>query len=325
MKSRSVERWVREHLERHPARANSLIITLYGDLIAPHGGRVWLGSLIRLVEVFGISERLVRTSVYRLAQEHWLCAQQHGRRSDYSITPAGRRRFESADRRIYFGPDKHWAGQWLLVVLPASLASDRREALRKELTWAGYGSLAGGVYAHPTPDREALDDILQASGTREQVVTMQAAHDGASGGKALAQLVHGCWNLDALAASYDEFSRGFDPVLRALQRAPEIDPEQAFVVQMLLMHGFRRTLLNDPQLPGQLLPEGWSGRVARDLCRDIYRLTCGGAQTHLRALCQTADGPLPAAASYFHQRFGGLPGVPASQAAAPATAAAIDV
>ncbi len=321
MKSRAVDLWIQEHLQRQPVRAKSLIVTVFGDLVAPHGGRLWLGSLIRLVEAFGISERLVRTSVFRLAQEQWLSAQQHGRRSDYSITAAGRRRFERADRRIYFGPDEHWAGQWLLVVLPASLASERREALRKELSWAGYGSLASGVCAHPTPDREALEDILQASGVRDQVVTMQAAHDGANGSQALLHLVHACWNLQALAAEYDEFRRGFEPVLRALQGAPEVDPEQAFAVQTLLMHGFRRTLLDDPQLPGQLLPADWSGRAARSLCRDIYRLTCSGAQQHLRAVCQTADGPLPAAAPYFHQRFGGLPAAAADRSAA-ATATA---
>jgi phenylacetic acid degradation operon negative regulatory protein len=42
------------------------------------------------------------------------------------------------------------------------------------------------------------------------------------------------------------------------------------------------------------------------LCRDIYGLTWLHAQRHLTTVCETASGPLPPAASYFHERFGGL-------------------
>jgi phenylacetic acid degradation operon negative regulatory protein len=49
-----------------PPPARSLLVTVFGDSVAPHGGRAWLGSLIGLLAPFGISERLVRTSVYRL-------------------------------------------------------------------------------------------------------------------------------------------------------------------------------------------------------------------------------------------------------------------
>ncbi len=60
----------------NPPRAKSLVMTLFGDVITPHGGEVWLGSLIELLAPFGISDRLVRTSVYRLAEEGWLDAER---------------------------------------------------------------------------------------------------------------------------------------------------------------------------------------------------------------------------------------------------------
>ena len=34
-------------------RAKSLIITVYGDAVLPHGGSLWLGSLIELMGLFG--------------------------------------------------------------------------------------------------------------------------------------------------------------------------------------------------------------------------------------------------------------------------------
>lgn len=308
LKTRTVERWIRRHLEQYPARAGSLIVTVYGDFIAPHGGTVWLGSLIRLVAPLGLNERVVRTCVYRLSQENWLKAETEGRRSHYRLTPSGRRRFESAWRRIYFRPEDTWSGEWQLVFLPAGLTGARRDALRKELVWSGYGALAPGVLAHPSADHVALRDILHETGTHDHVVTMKALSSESSEGKPLKALVHGCWNLATIAARYRDFIDGFRPVLHAMQAASTLDAEHCFLVQTLLMHAFRRTLLNDPQLPARLLPADWSGRTARQLCEDIYRITCGPAQAHLLANCQTADGPLPAAAPYFYERFGGLEG-----------------
>ncbi len=306
MKSRHLSQWISKYLEQHPTRANSLIITIYGDFIAPHGGTVWLGGFIRLVEPLGLNERMVRTSVYRLSQEKWLVSEQIGRRSYYSLTTSGRRRFEHAYRRIYFAPQDSWGGEWQLVLIPGSLAGAARDQLRKELTWAGYGALASGILAHPSADSEALLDILQESGAHDKVVAMRASNISALTSKPLQELVRECWNLDVLAAKYDGFIERFRPVLRALRATIELDPEQCFLVQTLLMHDFRRALLHDPQLPTQLLPTNWSGGVARQLCRDVYRITWPHAQRHLLTVCETASGPLPPAAAYFHERFDGL-------------------
>ena len=60
-------------------RAKSLIMTVWGDAIAPHGGTVWLGSLIRLLAPLGLNERLVRTGVLRLVRDGWLAAEPLGR------------------------------------------------------------------------------------------------------------------------------------------------------------------------------------------------------------------------------------------------------
>ncbi|MBK7765679.1 MAG: phenylacetic acid degradation operon negative regulatory protein PaaX [Sulfuritalea sp.] len=313
MKSRFVSQWIKDFLDQHATRANSLIITIYGDFIAAHGGTVWLGSFIRLVKPLGLNERMVRTSVYRLSQEKWLVSEQLGRKSYYSLTTSGRRRFEHAYRRIYFAPQDTWAGEWQLVMIPASLVGAQRDALRKELAWTGYGALASGILAHPSGDTDALLDILQETGAHDKVVAMKAANIGALTSKPLQELVHECWNLDTLAAKYLDFIELFRPVLRTLRAAGDLDPEQCFLVQTLLMHGFRRVLLHDPQLPSQLLPGNWSGGVARQLCRDLYRITYPLAQQHLLSVCETANGPLPPAAAYFYERFGGLdaPATPA--------------
>ena len=68
-------------------QAGSLIISVFGDAVLPRGSRIWLGSLIRLLEPLELNERLGRTSVFRLAKEEWLRTEPSGRRADYLLTP----------------------------------------------------------------------------------------------------------------------------------------------------------------------------------------------------------------------------------------------
>jgi phenylacetic acid degradation operon negative regulatory protein len=94
--------------------------------------------------------------------------------------------------------------------------------------------------------------------------------------------------------------------LHALRSPGVATPEHAFVVRTLLIHEYRRVMLRDPQLPAELLPHGWPGAAARTLTRNMYALTQQAAEEHLRATMDTPDGPLPAAAPYFRERFGGI-------------------
>jgi len=307
MKNRFVSQWIVDFLRVRPVRANSLIITIYGDMIAPHGGSVWLGSFINLVKPLGINDRLVRTSVFRLSRDSWLESEHIGRCSYYGLTATGRRRFEHAYRRIYFQPKVLWEGDWLLVLTAgSSLTPEQRDEVRKEFQWEGFGLVAPGVLAHPSANIEPLRDILQSNGVQDSVVVLRAKNVGALVNKPTRELVRDCWNLELVSQDYRRFLDRFRPLLKALRNARELDPEQCFVVRTLLMHEYRRTLLRDPQLPEQLLPHDWPGNAARLLCRDLYVITQQDAESHLMSVLQTASGRLPEVAPYFYERFGGL-------------------
>jgi phenylacetic acid degradation operon negative regulatory protein len=307
MKSRFVSNWVESFLRDRRIRANSLIITIYGDSIDPHGGSVWLGSFIELVKPFGINERLVRTSVFRLSRDGWLASEHIGRRSYYGLTATGRRRFEHAHRRIYSQPKTYWEGDWQIVLIGGrQLADAQRNAVRQELQWEGFGQIAPNVLAHPSADPSGLLDILKSNDAADRVVVFRAKSLDALASEPTKALVRECWNLDHIAQDYKRFLDRFRPVLKALQSAQRPDPEQCFVVRTLLMHEFRRTLLRDPQLPDRLLPDDWPGNAARQLCRDLYLATQKQAESHLMSVLETAHGRLPPAAPYFYERFGGL-------------------
>jgi len=302
-----VARWIRTELSTAPPKARSLIVTVWGDTIAPHGGSVWLSGLIRLLAPFGINERLTRTSVYRLAKEGWLAARQDGRRSRYRLTREGARRFEHAYRRIYAPPAERWDGGWEVVVAPPkAIAKRARNDLRKELGWEGFGALGPWLFVRPSgaADTAALTETLQALHT-ERGIAVLTAHDVA-GAQPLGAFARECWNLQGVAAEYRRFIARFGRVIRAFDGGAGHDPQQCFVVRTLLIHEFRRVSLHDPQLPAALLPADWPGPAAYGLCRDFYRRTHQCAEQHLAATLETRRGALPPAAPYFYQRFGGL-------------------
>jgi phenylacetic acid degradation operon negative regulatory protein len=303
-----IDRWVGRELARAPLKAKSLVVTVWGDAIAPHGGAVWLSGLIRLLAPLGLNERLVRTSVYRLVREGWLTARQDGRRSLYRLTPAGLRRFEHAYRRIYAPPTEDWDGRWEIVLAPpAALSAHQRRELRNELGWEGFGAVAPGVLARPARAGRgnALSEILRALGLGRRVVVLAARDVPGLDVRALQALTRDCWDLAALATEYRRFGARFAAVLDRF-RTGTVDPEQSFIVRTLLIHNFRRVTLHDPRLPAELLPLRWPAPAAYALCRDFYRLTHRQAERHLAATLETARGALPPAAAYFYRRFGGL-------------------
>ena len=176
MKRLTTTEWIAHFLAADPPRSKSLVMPLFGDAIAPHGGSIWLGSLIELAAPIGIGDRLVRTSVCRLAQEGWLAASRDGRRSAYSIEPQAQRRFEHANHRIYAPLDAHWNGAWtLLIAGAADIGAQQRAQLRKELLWEGYTAVAQGVFGHPAANAEILEDILARTGTQGKLVVCTAA------------------------------------------------------------------------------------------------------------------------------------------------------
>lgn len=291
--------------QRRPMRGRSLIITVFGDSISQHGGSLWLGSLIQALEPFGLNQRLVRTSAYRLLQEDWLTSHQIGRRSFYSLSDTGRRQYQRAARRIYAAQRPRWDGQWIMV-LPSFLVEEQREQLRRQLRWDGYASLASGVLGHPGGDRRALDETLQDLGVADKVVVMNAHTEDAASQVALRGLARECWEIDKLEARYQEFLATFRPVLHAISRARELSDEQCFQVRTLAIHEYRRILLKDTDLPDELLPGDWAGKAARNLVANIYRATCSGAERYLVGTVVTAEGTLPPAEPGFFERFGGL-------------------
>jgi phenylacetic acid degradation operon negative regulatory protein len=300
---RACKKLVDDFRSRPTLRAGSLITTVFGDAIAPRGGTVWLGSLINAMADFGVSERLVRTSVFRLAKEGWLESMQIGRRSYYSLTADGRERFEQATDRIYGQPLEHWDGEWCLLLLSA-LDTASKEQARKEFGWLGFGSLSANVLAHPAPEPAGTEVTMRRLGIEDSLVVMRGSTVRSD--TAMRTLTRDCWNLDEINARYSEFVRVFRPVFKALSGRQAVTEQSAFLIRTLLIQEYRKVLLRDPWLPAELLPSDWQGAAAYQLCRNLYLGVHAKADAHLDDIMESADGPLPPPSRAFTHRFGGL-------------------
>jgi len=294
---------VAEFSSRRTLRTGSLITTVFGDSIAPRGGTVWLGSLITAMSEFGVSERLVRTSVFRLVQDGWLQSTQVGRRSYYSLTDEGRERFAQATHRIYGEPSTSWDGQWTVILL-ADVDAEEKETVRKELGWLGFGALSTSTLAHPAPDKADLDVALRRLDITDGLVVMSARTE--INAAAMRRLAQASWALDDIDERYASFVQRFRPLIAAYGKSADVSNKTAFLVRTLLIQEYRKVLLRDPQLPAELLPSGWHGTAAYQLCRNLYRAICEQADDYLTEVMETAEGPLPPPAKAYFKRFGGI-------------------
>lgn len=295
-----VDTLLRRFRTQQPVRGGSLLLTLFGDAIAPRGGRAMLGSLIALAQPFGLSERLVRTAVGRLATEGWLVADRHGRRSQYRLTEAGERLFAEATRRIYRAHSAPWDGRWTLVVLPPSGQQPRRE-LREELRWLGFGELGPSVFAHPSCTVDDVHSWLAPHGLAANGWAFKTAPEGLEQDQRLATTG---WDLTELTRRYRRFCDGFSPVLSV--KRGSLPPLSAFLVRTLLIHEFRKVQLRDPHLPLQLLPQPWIGTQAYELSSQIYGSVFAAAEEFLTETTRGVDEALPPPGPAVYERFGGL-------------------
>lgn len=263
--------------------AKSLLITLYGDAMAGKNQAVWLGSLIGLADVFGLSSRLVRTSAFRLTADDWLACTRLGRRSFYGLTPVGLQRVQHAQRRIYDFQLPEWSGYWTLVLLASGMntgmAASTRLSLKRELRWEGFGELSPNVFAHPHANHPTLRDIIRTAGAVDQVVVLNAQSIATYSSKPLQAVMHATFKLDEVEAAFRQFVTRFKPML---PQAASLTPAEAFFVRTLLIHEYRKVLLRDPNLPQSLLPAAWLGLQARQLCEMLYNQLLPGSDMFLK-------------------------------------------
>lgn len=264
--------------------ARNLIVTVFGDVVLLGGDdtEVTVQDLASLLADFDVNERLVRTSLSRIANDGLVVARTAGRRSFYRVAPGASQLFHSAAQRIYRGLSEvgEWDGAWTIVVIDGSEATPARRAeLRQQLTWAGLGTVAPNVMASPVVSADVAATVVARVGGFDHVlVSRSTVVDGVGllGSEALARRSADLGEIEARYHAFAErFARFTDEVLA------DIDDRRAFKLRTLLVSTFRRIVLTDPQLPAELIPVDWSGAVARAEAARVYAAVAARADRHV--------------------------------------------
>lgn len=273
------------HEKRSVVRPNSLIFTLYGDLVHrlhEAGGEpsLWVGSLIGLMAPFDISEAAVRQAVSRMSRQGWLVARRAGNRAFYAVTARGRRRIAELTPRIY-GPVIEWDGRWRMLAYTVS-ERDRagRDRLRKELSVLGWAPLSASTWISPADALQAGREAAKASGVASAIHLFAGEYCGPHSDR---ELVERCWDLAAIAGAYRAFVARYAPRLAREREHATLDDRAAFVERLWLVHDYRKFAYVDPGLPSELVPAHWPGTSAAALFREYYAALDPRSQRYFRS------------------------------------------
>lgn len=264
---------------RGALRARGMLFTLYGDYVLHFGGSIWTGSLISLMEQLGFSAGAVRTALSRMCGQGWLEAARDGKLSYYGLTERGRERMEEAAIRIFRPPNEAWDGQWTVVSATSHQAQrGRRERLRREMEWLGFGRLATGTWISPNPVARAALSHLRLQGIASGVEAFTGRHIGTS---TRDEIVARCWDVPSIDRQYRRFIATWHPRFQVCRRRSRqgrpLPDQECFADKTRLVHEYRKFLFVDPGLPAELLPRRWAGSAAWRLFRDYYQLLAEGA------------------------------------------------
>ena len=275
---------IRQRCSESDISARSVLVTVLGDSVLPVTKTLWLSRLFELAAPFGFSERLVRTSMFRLVTEGWVSNERVGRRSRYSMTLLAVRESEDADRRIYGRDQTNWDGSWTFAVLDTPrMPAPERDKVARHLRWHGFVSLGRGLLASPSVTVQSLRELLHLVEPAAAVPIGRAEIDD------LDRLVDEGFFADVFRTDDTEVAhRGFlaryEPwQSRDLEAA---DPLDAYGLRTMLVHEFRRVRLRAPDMPTELLPPDWIGERAYCLAAGLYRRLSPPASRALRKILE---------------------------------------
>ena len=251
--------------------ARSVLVTILGDALLPVSKSAWLAHLIKLAEPYNFSSRLVRTSLFRLADEGWVTSERHGRQSKYMLTSFAQREFADAAARIYSNDRPALDGKWTLVLFEGTRISIReRDRLARHLGWHGFVALERGVLASPICGVETVRQILAEAFPQVLSAVAEAEFPDID---ALVQK-----GFFSSAFAFDDFDMAYQGFVDAYAEFDggfaTMSPMDAYCARTMLIHDLRRVTLRMPPLPGELLPTPWSGNEAYALAARLYPRLC---------------------------------------------------
>lgn len=263
-------------------RSRPAILTLYGDYLRTRGGEISIASLIRLLSNFDLSGQAVRSAVSRMCRAGLLKVRRTNRGSYYSLSESGRDLLNKGTERIFQRKNLPWDGTWSIVTysIPETMR-EARDRLRVELGWLGYGALSEATWISPYDLTAEVEDLARGIGVADRIYSFHVRHSGFT---KPGDIVARCWDLDRIHKNYASFIGEYRPKLEdhlaRLRRGEPIEMNKCFAERFTLIHEYRRLPYLDPDLPKELLPEGWLRPEAAALFREYHDLLADKANSY---------------------------------------------
>lgn len=274
--------------ERRPVRVGSLLVTLFGDMIEPRGGSVWLGSVLALTDAVGIDGALVRTAMSRLTASGWVERRRIGRNAFYRLSGSAAAQSRAAGPLIYAAAEPDGPADFTAALLLEGDATARTVS-RERLAALGFQALAPNLLVTTGSTAGDVPDALFARLIPETEDSARA-------------LASRAFRLDEQLAMRKAFVAAFGPIA-----ASPLDggfaSEEAVVLRLLVIHEWRRLALRAGRLPARLAPQdrGWS--EARASARRLWLLSRNASEAWLDREGRSETGALPPADRDAQTRF----------------------
>jgi phenylacetic acid degradation operon negative regulatory protein len=251
-------------------RPPRLLLTLLGDYWWRRSESLPSAALVALLAEFGVSDSAARAALSRLTHRKLLITAKSGRRTVVRLSARAARVLDDGGEQIFsFGRvSAPWDGMWSLVAFSVpEQHRAARDSLRKQLRWLGFAPLYDGLWVSPRDHAGQVLGLLAELG----ISTATAFRARTVPGVCPAGLPQQAWGLDRLRARYDRFI-GQASALRDRTVAGRLSPDVALVTRTRLMDEWRAFPELDPDLPDELLPDGWPRTAARELFTTTYDL-----------------------------------------------------
>ena len=244
-----------------PLTARSVLLSV---LLGSHPPELAVRTLVRIAELFGISEGTARVALSRLSADGDVVASE----GIYRLSPRLLGRQADQDRAVR-PVTRPWRGGWELAVAGPGASAGERAAVGADLARLRLAELRPGVWARP-------DNLVRTWPADLQDQLWRFVGRPGFADPEPAALAGRLWDLPGWSATAES-------LIAALKASR--DPAEGFVVAAAIV----RHLRDDPVLPPALLPRGWPGGRLR-AAYDTYRQELGDLMRREQARSAGAGG-----------------------------------
>ncbi len=277
--SRNLQSLLDELKEDNSLKAWSLIITFFGDSVAPRGGAVSAATIQQVMTLCGIGAGTVRTALSRLGKDGWVLRTKAGRNSFYRLSKMGISQSSAAATIIFSAPTERQPTDrpLYLCLFPPDTGPNDGEAEH-------FIKLQKHLYLLATSKQKI--DVL-----RKKQCLITAIEDS--------QLPEWISNLVLPAPLADKYQQ----LIERFQQLSINNEAEAIALRTLLIHEWRRLRLR----PGQPATIPAACQTVRHnthrLVADIYQNISPLADRWLSENALGPQGILPPATAITESRF----------------------